>query len=104
MPIVPQLEAASKEWGTEAFGEPGFGVLFVMGRLEPGIGIESARHRVSDLIARDAGTAFQPDMEAVLTPLEEHLFGKARPALQALALCAGLVLRSPAPMSRSCSL
>ncbi len=63
-----------------------------MGRLEPGVTIESARRRLSDLIARDTGTAFPPDMEAVLTPLDEHLFGKTRPALRALGLCAGLVL------------
>jgi predicted permease len=92
VPVVPQLEAASKEWEIDAIGEPGFGVLFVMGRLEPGVTLESARQRLSNLIARDAGTAFRPDMEAELTPLDEHLFGKARPALTALALCAGLVL------------
>ncbi len=63
-----------------------------MGRLEPGVTIESARRRVSDLIARDTGAVFRPDMEAVLTPLDEHLFGKTRPAMRALGLCAGLVL------------
>jgi putative ABC transport system permease protein len=92
VPVVPQLEAASSQWGTDVIDEPGFGVLFLLGRLEPGVTIESARRRVSELIARDTGRAFRPDMEAVLTPLEEHLFGKARPALLALALCAGLVL------------
>jgi putative ABC transport system permease protein len=92
VPVVPQLEAASKEWGTDVIEEPGFGVLFLMGRLEPGVTIESARRRVSDLIARDTGTVFRPDMEAVLTPLDEHLFGKTRPAMRAVGLCAGLVL------------
>jgi len=92
VPLVPQLEAASREWGTDVIGEPGFGVLFLMGRLDRGISVESARRRVSDLITRDEGVAFRPDMEAVLTPLDEHLFGKAKPALLGLALCAGLVL------------
>ena len=92
VPVVPQLEAASREWGTDVIGEPGFGVLFLLGRLEPNVSIESARQRLSNLIARDVGIAFRPDMEAELTALDEHLFGKAEPALLALALCAGLVL------------
>jgi putative ABC transport system permease protein len=92
VPLVPQLVDASKKWNTDVLTEPGFGVLFVLGRLEPQISIEAARGGVSTLIARGAGSAFRPNMEAVLTPLDEHIFGNTRPALIALAACVGLVL------------
>ena len=46
----------------------------------PGVSIEAARHEVSSLIARDAGTGFRPGMEAAMTPLDEHIFGNTRPA------------------------
>ena len=69
-----------------------FGVLFVMGRLRDGVAIDAARQELSALIEREAGTAFRPDMEAVLTPLDEHIFGATRPALIALAISVVLVL------------
>jgi putative ABC transport system permease protein len=92
VPLVPQLADASKQWNTDVLAEPGFGVLFVLGRLDRHVTFDAARGRVSALIARGAGTAFRPDMEAVLTPLDEHIFGNTRPALVALAACVGLVL------------
>jgi putative ABC transport system permease protein len=92
VPLVPQLEDASKHWKIDVLSEPGFGVLFVLGRLDPRITIDAARKSVSALMARGAGTAFRPGMEAVLTPLDEHIFGNTRPALVALAACVGLVL------------
>ena len=72
--------------------DAGLGVLFVVGRLRPGVAIDAARDEVSALIARDSTTAFRPGMEAALTPLDEIVFGATRPALVALAVCVGLVL------------
>jgi predicted permease len=90
--LVPQLEAASAQWKVPVLEEPGFGVLFVLGRLAPGVTIDAARATVSNLIARDVPFAFRPGMEASLTPIAEHLFGSTRAALLAVALCVGLVL------------
>jgi putative ABC transport system permease protein len=92
VPLVPQLVDAAKQWKTDVLTEPGFGLLFVLGRLDPRITIDGARRGVSALIARGAGTAFRPGMEAVLTPLDEHIFGNTRPVLVALGACVGLVL------------
>jgi putative ABC transport system permease protein len=67
-------------------------VLFVLGRLAPGVTIEAASATVSNLIARGVPAAFRPGMEASLTPITEHIFGSTRAALVAVALCVGLVL------------
>ena len=92
VPVTPALERAGERWNLDALELPGFGVLFVLGRLSPGVTIDAARDELSALMARDAGTAFRPGMEAALTRLDEHIFGATRPALVALALCVGLVL------------
>jgi len=92
VPLVPQLMDASKQWNIDVLAEPGFGVLFVLGRLDPRIGLDATRANVSALIARDAGGAFRPGMEAVLTPLDEHIFGNTRQALIALVVCVAFVL------------
>ena len=90
--LVPQLVDASAKWETDVVGDPGFGVLFVLGRLKESVSFEAAQREVSALIARDAGTGFRPGMEAALTPVDEHIFGTTRPALIALAVCVALVL------------
>jgi putative ABC transport system permease protein len=92
VPVVPQLADAGTKWNFDALEDQSFGVLFVLGRLGSTVTMDAAHAEVSSLIERDAGTAFSPGMEAVLTPLAEHMFGKIRPALLALAVCVGLVL------------
>ena len=92
VPVVPQLVDASARWQIDTLESPWFGVLFVIGRLKEGVTLEQARAEVSTLIERNAGDAFPPGMEAVLTPIREHIFGKTRPALLALAATVGLVL------------
>jgi putative ABC transport system permease protein len=92
VPVVPQLVDANAQWNVDALESPGFGVLFVLGRLANGITLHEAEAEVSTLIARDTGTAFLPGMEGVVTPLREHVFGKTRPALLAVAVSVGLVL------------
>jgi predicted permease len=91
VPVVPELLDASEQWKTDVLTSPGFGVLFVVGRLAPGVTVEAARGAVS---ARMAATpdAFRAGMEAALTPLDEHILGATRPALVALAACVALVL------------
>jgi putative ABC transport system permease protein len=90
-PVVPEL-AGIKLGDQGALDAPWFGVLWVMGRLKPGVTIDAARDEVSGFIARNEGRAFGPDSEAVLTSLRDHIFGKSGPALAALAGCVALVL------------
>jgi predicted permease len=92
VPVVPQLADASAKWNIDALEAPGFGVLFVLGRLQAGVGIREAEAELSTLIARDTPRAFLPNMEAVVTPLREHVFGKTRSALVAITASVGLVL------------
>ena len=92
VPVVPQLAQASAEWRIDALETPWFGVLFVVGRLKADVTLESAHTEVSALIGRNAGDAFAPGMDAVLTPIREHIFGKTRAALVALSVTVGLVL------------
>jgi putative ABC transport system permease protein len=92
LPLVPQLADAGRQWKTDLLTDPGIGMLFVLGRLDPHTTLDAARAGVSTLIARSTTTTFRPGSEAVLTPLDEHIFGNIRPALIALAVCVGLVL------------
>lgn len=89
--LVPELVDASELWKTDVIGSPGFGVLFVLGRLSPGVTLDAARDAVSVRIAGDPD-GFRAGMEAALTPLDDHILGTTRPALVALAACVGLVL------------
>jgi len=92
VPVVPQLVDASAGDGYDLLTETGVGFLFLLGRINPGTTIDAARDEVSGLLARGSGTVFRTGMEAVLTPLDEHIFGTTRPALILLAACVGLVL------------
>jgi predicted permease len=92
VPLLQELTDSSVEWKVDTVGDPAWGVLWLLGRLNEGVSIEAARGEVSSLIARDARIGFRWGMEAALTPLDEHIFGNTRPALIALAACVGLVL------------
>lgn len=92
VPLLQELTDSSAEWKVDTVNDPAWGVLWVLGRLQTGASIDAARSEVSGLIARDARIGFRPGMEAVVTPLDEHIFGNTRPALVALASCVGLVL------------
>lgn len=92
VPLVPQLADASAKWETNLLVDPGIGMLFMLGRLDSGATMTTAREEVSGLIARGVGTHFRAGMDAVLTPLDEHIFGATRPALLTLAACVGFVL------------
>jgi putative ABC transport system permease protein len=92
VPVVPQLADASVKWGADVVGDPGFGALFMLGRLKSGVTFDAAADEILALMARDTGIAFRPGMEAAFTPIDDHVFGKTRPALIALAGCVALVL------------
>ena len=92
VPLLAELADSGDVWKVDTVNDPSWGVLFLLGRLGPGVSIGAARNEVSSLIARDARTGFRPGMEAAMTPLDEHIFGDTRAALVALAICVGFVL------------
>jgi putative ABC transport system permease protein len=69
--------------------------LQAIGRLKPGVTLDQAEADLNTIIARLAGQ--YPETEAkghrvVLTPLADHMFGDAKPALSALFAATGLLL------------
>lgn len=92
VPLLRELADSSIEWKVDTVNDPAWGVLWVLGRLNPDVSIDAAKTEVSALIARDASAGFRAGMEAALTPLDEHIFGNTRPALLVLTTCVGLVL------------
>jgi putative ABC transport system permease protein len=73
------------------------GVVYLqaIGRLKPGVTLAQAEAELNTIIARVA--AAHPETKAsgyraVLTPLPEHLFGNAKPALWAIFVATGLLL------------
>ncbi|HKE82568.1 MAG TPA: ABC transporter permease [Vicinamibacterales bacterium] len=92
VPLLQELTDSSAEWKVDTVNDSAWGVLFVLGRLNPEVSIEAARSEMSSLVARDARVGFRPGMDAALTRLDEHIFGNTRPALVALGACVGLVL------------
>jgi len=69
--------------------------LQAIGRLKPGVTVGQAESELNTIIARVA--AAHPERQAsghrvVLTPLADHLFGNAKPALWALLVATGLLL------------
>jgi putative ABC transport system permease protein len=69
--------------------------LQVIGRLKPGVTLSQAEAELNTIIARVA--AQHPETKAagyrvVLTPLADHLFGSAKPALWALFAATALLL------------
>jgi predicted permease len=91
-PLLQELTDSSAEWKVDTVADPAWGVLWLLGRLKPGVSIDAARSEMSLLIARDARIGFRPGMDAALTPIDDHIFGNTRPALLALAACVALVL------------
>jgi putative ABC transport system permease protein len=69
--------------------------LQAIGRLKPGVTLQQAEAELNTIIARIADE--HPETQAsghrvVLTPLADHLFGNAKPALWALFVATGLLL------------
>jgi putative ABC transport system permease protein len=69
--------------------------LQAIGRLKPGVTLPQAEAELNTIIARVASQ--HPETQAsgyrvVLTPLADHLFGNAKPALWALFAATGLLL------------
>jgi predicted permease len=68
------------------------GFLYVVGRLAPGVALESAREETSAVFQRISQRNGAADPErAVVTPLIDHVLGPARPALLMLLTAVGLI-------------
>ena len=77
---------------TESYGAS---FMTAVGRLRPGVTTAQAESEMNTIISRIA--AAHPEMDAaghriVITPLAEHLFGDARPALWLLLAATGMLL------------
>lgn len=82
IPVAPPIDAASDGINTDALEARWFGVLFVLGRLHPGATVDEARRELDAInadIERAAGS--RPPRAVVVTPFEERVFGRTRPAL-----------------------
>ena len=98
MPPGFQYPKEAELWGLagpELAEERDLGVLYVIGRLKPGVALEQARSEIASLaswLAAEYETA--PETRgAVITPLRDHFLGSdTRPALLALWGAVGLVL------------
>ncbi|HEY6232483.1 MAG TPA: ABC transporter permease, partial [Pyrinomonadaceae bacterium] len=87
-PLLASMDARAVENRGATF-------LQAVGRLKPGVSLSQAEAELNTIIARTA--AQHPETNAngyrvVLTPLADHLFGNAKPALWALFAATGLLL------------
>jgi putative ABC transport system permease protein len=93
LPIAPTLARQSVAEGYDMLEERGLGILYVLGRLKPGVGLSQARADMDAVVNRLTGTG-EPGTgrSIVVTPLADHVFGRTRPALLLLMAAAGIVL------------
>ena len=93
IPLAPSLARLSVAEGYDMLEERGLGILYVLGRLKPGVGLSQARADMDAVVNRLTGTG-EPGTgrSIVVTPLADHVFGRTRPALLLLMGAAGIVL------------
>jgi putative ABC transport system permease protein len=92
-PVAAELESARRSMSPGAFR--GLDVLYVVGRLKPGVALEWARADLAAISQRSslADGLSATGWDARLVPLVDHYLGTStRRALEALAVASGLVL------------
>lgn len=93
IPLAPTLARLSVAEGYDMLEERGLGILYVLGRLKPGVGLSQARADMDAVVNRLTGTGTPgTGRSIVVTPLADHVFGRTRPALVLLMGAAGIVL------------
>jgi putative ABC transport system permease protein len=93
LPIAPTLARLSVDARFDMLEARGLGILYVVGRLKPGVGLLQARADMHGIVERLTGTGKPGTGRAiVVTPLSDHIFGQTRPALLLLMVAAVLVL------------
>ena len=93
-PVGPELESIRLADGSTQGRINFLRVLFVIGRLAPGVTLDAARTDINTLIphVQEALVLDAVDLRSVMTPLQAHIFGNARVALLLFAGSVGLVL------------
>jgi putative ABC transport system permease protein len=93
-PVTPVLAGSGPTPNTNVLDN--VGLLYVVGRLRPGLDAAAAARGLDGLIRRQAQAAGVTGPRAsdiaVVTPFVEHVFGPVRPALWALAAAVGVLL------------
>jgi putative ABC transport system permease protein len=92
MPLPANLARASKESGFDLLEARGVGILYVVGRLKPGVALSAARAEMDGIVRRLTRGDSGSERSSVLTPLPEYVFGQTRPTLMLLLAAAFLVL------------
>lgn len=93
LPIASTLGRLSAAAGVDMLEERGLGILYVLGRLRPGVSLAQARADLDTIVGRLTGTGRRgTGRSSVVTPLADHIFGQTRPALLLLIGAAALVL------------
>lgn len=89
-PVVPVLERSSAQWKTDALAY--VRVLYVLGRLRPGVGIEAARDELSAMSARSSDGGGLHPAGVVATSLLDYTLGPLREGLWWLLGAVGVLL------------
>ena len=95
VPVHPTLAGIAERQEFTAVQERGLGVLFVIGRLKPGVTIEEAEPEMTGIV-RQLHEEYSSDASGHrsihILPLVEHVLGNTRPALIALWGAVSLIL------------
>ena len=93
VPIAPTLGRLSADAGFDMLEARGLGILYVIGRLKSGVGIEQATSDMNTIVDRLTASAGPgTGRSVVVTPLVDYIFGQTRSALLLLIAAATLVL------------
>jgi hypothetical protein len=80
LPIAPTLGRLSVAAGADMLEEGDFGILYVLGRLRPGISVLQARADLDVFVHRLTGTGKPGTGRSLaVTPLADQIFGQTRP-------------------------
>jgi putative ABC transport system permease protein len=93
-PVGRELAAVGRAGKSNPDTDRGYGVLYAVGRLKPGVAAAGVKPEI-DGIVRDLTVTFSgsnPPHEVVAEPILTHLFGHVRPALFVLLGAVGMVL------------
>jgi putative ABC transport system permease protein len=93
-PVKRELAAQARHQKSGFDTDRGYGVLYVIGRLKPGVDVSAARVDI-DALGQRLRTAYQPASQprrAIATSVVDYVFGQTRVALSVLSGAVVLVL------------
>jgi putative ABC transport system permease protein len=94
-PLVPILVDAGTQWKMDALENRGLGLLYVLGRLKPGVSLDQATEDLGRVVGdmwRAAPVARPEGQTVVVVPFLDQLVGPVRRVLLWLLGAVGLVL------------